>query len=316
MRGEFFRKIKPILKAIFEKFRAVNWKKVAHVMIYPHTAVVFAITPLAILFLVYMLINGEGGIVSIASYVLSFYVLLVICFRVPAIIAFFKRLKQENIYLDRFLSDRELRARVSLYFALVINVAYAIFQLGLGLIHSSLWYYSLGGYYIILSLMRFFVVRHDRKAEAERLLDRGRICKLVGILLLIMTLVLSGAILHMIVLDVTIVHHQITTIAMAAYTFTAFTVAIVNVVKYRKYNSPVFSASKTISLAAALVSMLTLESTMLTTFGNDTMTSIEQKWMLGATGGVISVLIVATAIYMIIVGTKKLKELKTEVKHG
>ena len=62
--------------------------------------------------------------------------------------------------------------------------------------------------------------------------------------------------------------------------------------------------------------MLTLESTMLTTFGDGTMTAIERKWMLGATGGVVSLLIVATAIYMIVVGTKKLKELKTEVNNG
>ena len=109
---------------------------------------------------------------------------------------------------------------------------------------------------------------------------------------------------------------MITAIAMAAYTFTTFTVAIVNVVKYRKYNSPVFSASKAISLAAALVSMLTLESTMLTTFGDGTMTEITQKWMLGATGGAISVLIVATAIYMIVSGTRKLKEIKSEVENG
>ncbi len=53
-----------------------------------------------------------------------------------------------------------------------------------------------------------------------------------------------------------------------------------------------------------------------TTFGNGTMTATEQKWMLGATGGAISVLIVATAIYMIVVGTRKLKQLKSEVKNG
>jgi preprotein translocase subunit SecF len=109
---------------------------------------------------------------------------------------------------------------------------------------------------------------------------------------------------------------MITAIAMAAYTFAALTTAIINVIKYRKYNSPVFSASKAISLAAALVSMLTLESTMLTTFGEGTMTVAAQKLMIGATGGVISVLIVATAIYMIVVGTKKLKELKSEVENG
>jgi hypothetical protein len=62
--------------------------------------------------------------------------------------------------------------------------------------------------------------------------------------------------------------------------------------------------------------MLTLESTMLTTFGDGTMTATAQKWLLAATGGTISVLIVATAIYMIVVGTKKLKQLKSEVNNG
>ena len=106
---------------------------------------------------------------------------------------------------------------------------------------------------------------------------------------------------------------MITTIAMAAYTFVAFAFAIVNVVKYRKYNSPAFSASKAISLASALVSMLTLESTMLTTFSDGTMTALGEKWMLGATGGAISAAIVAMAVYIIAVGTKKLKQLQKEV---
>ena len=109
---------------------------------------------------------------------------------------------------------------------------------------------------------------------------------------------------------------MITAIAMAAYTFTAFTVAIVNVVKYRKYSSPVFSASKAISLAAALVSMLTLGSTMLTTFRDGTMTEMGEKLMLGSIGGGVSILIVATAIYMIVTGTRKIKQLDSEVKNG
>jgi hypothetical protein len=165
--------------------------------------------------------------------------------------------------------------------------------------------------------MRFFLVRHTSKyAPGEKMkteLQKYRAC---GIVFLVMNLALALIIFFMVYWSRTFEHHMITAIAMAAYTFTTLTTAIINVIKYRKYNSPVFSASKAISLAAALVSMLTLESTMLTTFGDGTMTATAQKWMLGATGGVISVLIVATAIYMIVVGTKKLKQLKTEVNNG
>ena len=85
------------------------------------------------------------------------------------------------------------------------------------------------------------------------------------------------------------------------------TLAIINTVKYRKYNSPVYSASKAISLASACVSMLTLESTMLTTFGDGTVDLAGRRLFLGLSGGAISVLIIAMAVYMIVQGTKKIK---------
>ena len=105
-------------------------------------------------------------------------------------------------------------------------------------------------------------------------------------------------------------HHEITTIAIAAYTFLAIPMAIVNAVKYKKYNSPVYSAARAISLAAAAVSILTLESTMLTTFGGADMDALTQRLLLGFTGAAVSIYIITMAVYMIITGTKKLKQIK------
>ena len=131
-----------------------------------------------------------------------------------------------------------------------------------------------------------------------------------------MNLALTLIVFFMLYWNRTFNHHMITAIAMAAYTFTAFTSAIINVVKYRKYNSPVLSASKAISFAAACVSMLTLTSTMLTTFSDGTMDALTQKLMLGGVGVAVSGVVVAMAIRMIARGTKKLKQLKTEVQNG
>ena len=165
--------------------------------------------------------------------------------------------------------------------------------------------------------MRFFLLLHTRKyVPRERMQSEFEKYRACGWVLLLMNLALALIIFFMIYWKRTFEHHMITAIAMAAYTFTAFSVAIINVIKYRKYNSPVFSASKVISLAAALVSMLTLESTLLTAFGGETMTVSAQKWMLGATGGAISVFIVSAAIYMIAVSTKKLNQLNSEVVNG
>ena len=295
----------------------MSLKKLGKALLFPHIAIMILLVPIATVLLVgSMVFIGTESLVAIVSYVIAAYTLTVWCFEIPYLIKFFKTFKNENKYARRWQDDTRLRVNVSLYGSFAWNALYGIFQLWLGFYHHTFWFCSLGGYYICLAVMRFFLVRHTRKyAPGEKMqaeLMKYRAC---GIVFLVMNLSLALIIFFMVYWNRTFEHHMFTAITMAAYTFTALTTAIVNVIKYRKYNSPVYSASKAISLAAALVSMLTLESTMLTTLGDGTMSQVEQKWMLGATGGVISLLIVATAIYMIVIGTKKLKELKIEVNN-
>ena len=296
----------------------MDWKKLGKALLFPHTAIMILLVPIATVLLVgSMVFIGTESVIAYISYVLAAYTLTVWCFKIPYLIKFFKTFKDENKYARRWQDDTRLRVNVSLYGSLAWNVLYGLFQLWLGFYHHTFWFYSLGAYYICLGVMRFFLARHTtRYAPGERMQTELKKYRACGIVFLVMNLALGLIIFFMVYWNRTFEHHMITAIAMAAYTFTALTTAIINVIKYRKYNSPVFSASKAISLAAALVSMLTLESTMLTTFGDGTMTATAQKWMLGATGGAISVLIVATAIYMIVIGTKKLKQLKSEVENG
>ena len=296
----------------------MDLKKLGKALLFPHIAIMILLVPIATVLLVgSMVFIGTESPIAIVSYVIAAYTLTVWCFKIPYLINFFKTFKNENKYARRWQDDTRLRVNVSLYVSLAWNALYGIFQLWLGFYHHTFWFYSLGAYYICLVVMRFFLARHTtRYAPGERMQAELKKYRACGIVFLVMNLALALIIFFMVYWNRTFEHHMITAIAMAAYTFTALTTAIINVIKYRKYNSPVFSASKAISLSAALVSMLTLESTMLTTFGDGTMTVMAQKWMLGATGGAISVLIVATAIYMIVVGSKKLKELKSEVENG
>ena len=296
----------------------MDLKKIGKALLFPHIVIMILLFPIATVLLVgSMVFIGTESVIAYISYVLAAYTLTIWCMKIPKIVRFFKTFKDENKYARKWQDDTRLRVNVSLYGSLAWNALYGIFQLWLGFYHHTFWFYSLGAYYICLSVMRFFLVHHTtRYAPGEKMQTELKKYRACGIVFLLMNLALAMIVFFMIYWNRTFEHHMITSIAMAAYTFTAFTVAIVNAIKYRKYNSPVFSASKAISLAAALVSMLTLECTMLTTFSDGTMTEVSQKWMLGATGGVISALIVATAIYMIAVGTKKLKQLKSEVENG
>lgn len=293
----------------------MDWKKLGKALLFPHIAIMIVLVPIATVLLVAsMVFVGNDTPIAYISYVLAAYTLTVWCIRIPSLIKFFKTFKDENRYARKWQEDTRLRVNVALYGSFFWNIAYALFQLWLGFYHHTFWFYSLGAYYICLALMRFFLLLHTRRyAPGEKIkteLVRYRTC---GWVFLAMNLALTVIVFFMVYWNRTFNHHEITTIAMAAYTFVTLTVAIVNIVKYRKYNSPVFSAAKAISLAAALVSMLTLESTMLTTFSDSTMSVSEQKLMLGLTGAAISAVIVAMAIYMIVKGTKKLK---AEVENG
>ena len=290
----------------------MDWKKIGKALLFPHSAIRIVLIPVATVFLVYsMVFLGTESAVAIVSYVLAFYTLTVWCMKLPQLIRFFKAFKQENKYARLWLDDPRLRVNVSLYGTLIWNTAYAVFQLGLGFWHHTFWYYSLAGYYLALAVMRFFLVRHTRRHDpGERMREELIKYRACGIVFLVMNLALALIIFFIVYWNRTFNHHEITTIAMAAYTFGSLALAIVNVFKYRKYNSPVYSASKAISLASACVSMLTLESTMLTTFGDGTMELTARRLMLGASGGAISVFVVVMAVYMIVQSSKKLKALK------
>ncbi len=293
------------------------WKKLGKSLLFPHIAIMIILVPIATVFLVYsMVFLGTESPLAIVSYVLAAYTLTVWCFKIPYLIRFFRNFKNENKYARRWLEDERLRVNVSLFGSLIWNVAYAALQLWLGFLHKTFWFYSFAVYYIFLAVMRFFLVRHTAiHKPGERMREELIKYRACGWIFLVMNLALSLIVFFMVYWNRTFEHGMITAIAMAAYTFTAFAVAIVNIVKYRKYNSPIYSASKAISLAAACVSMLTLTSTMLTTFSDGTMDAFAEKLMLGGVGFAVSVVIVVMAINMIVQSTKKIK-LLNEDKNG
>ena len=270
-----------------------------------------------VLLILSFLIFDSASVGAIISYVVSAYTLTVWCFRIPEIITVVKKFKESNRFISKWQSDERFRINVSLFSTFALNIIFAVFQLVLGIDHGSFWYYSLAAYYACLACLRISLFKYtgsrlageDMRTE----LIKYRIC---GWVFLFMNLAITLITFFMIYFGRTFIHHEITTIAIAAYTFIAVPIAIVNAVKYKKYNSPVYSAARAISLAAAAVSILTLESTMLTTFGGEDLTAKSRRLMLALTGAAVSAFIIGMAIYIIYTSTKKLRQLKDNVNNG
>ena len=143
-------------------------------------------------------------------------------------------------------------------------------------------------------------------------LRRSRLC---GYILLTVNLALSAAVLMILYQNKGYEYHGILIYIMAAYTFYVTTVAIVNLVKYRKLGSPVMSMTKIISMAAALVSMLSLETAMLSEFGKDMSTENKQIFIM-LTGAGVSIIIVAMSVYSIVKNSKEIKQIMENDTYG
>lgn len=79
--------------------------------------------------------------------------------------------------------------------------------------------------------------------------------------------------------------------------------AVTNAVKFRKHNSPVLSASKIIQLAAALVSIFSLETAMIGRFGENEETF--RRIMTGVSGAVVCAILLGMGTFMIIKSYRK-----------
>lgn len=290
----------------------MDWKQIGKSILFPHAAIVLAALPISIGGMLWAMLRlGNHHPITILLDALSFYTLVIWCVRIPGILRLLKTFKENNRYTSAWFGNYRLRMNVTLTGNVLWNGAYGALQLGMGVYHRSAWFYSLAAYYACLAAMRFFLVRHTLRHkpgdEQRQELRKYRTC---GWIFLLLNLALSGMMLHMIARNRVTRHHEITTIAMAAYTFLTLTMAIVNLFRYRKLGSPVISASRAISLTASCVSMLSLENSMLVTFSDGSMTAHTRQLFLALSGGAISIFIVVMAIYMIVTANRTLKQME------
>ena len=67
----------------------------------------------------------------------------------------------------RFLTDMVFRTKLSLCFGLTVNFLYAAVQLIFGICTRSVWSGSLAVYYVLLAVMRFQLLKPEKKADEK-----------------------------------------------------------------------------------------------------------------------------------------------------
>ena len=293
----------------------MDWKCFAKKLLFPPFGIILLLIAVSAVALVAVFVKGlETSPLAYISYVFAFYTLCVLCIFCWKTLPGYWKSGKEKLYsnklANRYLTDAAFKTQVSLYRSLSINLLYVAVNAIAALVFSTNWFGLFAVYYAILAIMRFLLIRYvsKNKIGASRLgeLHRARICAYI---LLTVNLALSGAVLMMVYFHRGFDYQGILIYVMALYTFYTTTTAIMDMVKYRRYGSPIMSMSKVIKMAAALVSMLLLETAMFSQFGGE-MSIENQRIMIMATGAGIAIIVVSMAIYMIGRTTKEIRSLK------
>ncbi len=174
--------------------------------------------------------------------------------------------------------DRNLKFALA---SLSFNIAFASYHLIWGLITSSWWLLTLGSYYLVLSIVRFVVLRSKNQ---ERF-----VTKFTGWMLILLSIPLAGTVMLSVVRDRGLKLHMIVMIAMAVYAFTKITLATIKLIKARRSTSATLITLRNISFADAFVSIFALQRSMLVSF--EGMTEVEIVIMNATLGSAVCVIV-------------------------
>jgi len=268
--------------------------------------------------LIYVLSDAysESAVFRYFSYTLSAYTL---CCLVPASIALYKKIRirvLENRYAGRYVQDFEWRSIVNAHVSLVINLAFAALKLYMSIAYMSLWFAAIAGYYAVLSLTRFFLLRNYhrlRKIESSenRRVHSLRVYQTCGFSLFALTAALLGAVWQMVFAARSYIYPGVLIYAVAAFAFYSIITAARNLIRVRILDNPIVAAAKLIGFASALVSILALQTAMFATFGTEHSTRFAQ-YMNAASGTLICFGILALAVMAVVAVRSELAKISSD----
>ena len=177
---------------------------------------------------------------------------------------------RKNDRVVHYLDDPIYRTKLNLYAATTLNLIYAIIKLLSGILYRSDWLAAFGLYFLVLTGLRLSLASYFRgKSLGTDLMAEYRRIRLTGILLILMNLVLIVIVIRMIAHNESNEYAGVLIYAMAAYAFYAVIFAVMNILRARGHESPVYYAVRVVDLTAAMTAMLSLTAALIARFGEN-----------------------------------------------
>ena len=168
----------------------------------------------------------------------------------------------------QLLEDFRYRMVAAARCSFLLNLLYACYHGVVGVLYHSVWFLTMCAYYALLGIMRFSAVLCEHKSTRSSAGTEYFVMRLSGVLLALLSLVLSGVTYISLSQNIAARHDEIMMITIAAYTFFKLTMAVIRAVRQRKDASALLAVIRSIGYAEVAASVFTLQRSMLVSFGS------------------------------------------------
>ncbi|MDO5144315.1 MAG: hypothetical protein Q4E72_06875 [bacterium] len=286
-----------------------NARHVLEHLLHPPKWVLLTLPPIVFAALTHVLFREKDSMLAYIIYGMSAYCLTIWLLPLPRLFrkanATMMRRLSGAAFGRAYIGNLAFRGSVGLYAGMVANLLYAVFRVLVGIRYASVWFFSMAIYYFLLGLIRLSLILSYRNRTVKSEL---RCYRRTAWLLFLLNIPMGGMIVLMVLTDSGYSYPGYVIYLSAMYTFYMMILAIVNLVKYRKLGSPILSAAKILNLVAALMSLLGLQTAMISQFSPGVESF--RRIMNAVTGGGVWCSVILIAVTMLL-RSRKMKEVKS-----
>ncbi len=276
----------------------------------------------ATLSLVMVALKFENSAIAILAYVLFAVAGISLAYSVYLIIPLFPKMRTSIItwlesheFTRLILRNFGFRTVIFAIGSFLMSLLFSLFNAYMGIINSSIWYGALAAFYIALAFLRGGVLLYHKNKIGKKTQNqndkyvKAKVYRNSGVITLILNVALSVAIGQMIFSNAHFTYIGWTIFAYAAYAFYKITMSIISFIRAHKQEDLTVRAIRNINLVDSLVSILALQTALLTMFSEG---EINISLFNTFTGIAVSMLSIGIGIYMIVSANKKINQLQKE----
>lgn len=199
--------------------------------------------------------------------------------------------------MGRYFKDLAFRGSISIYQGIAVNLFYVAFRIMAAIRYASVWFLSMAVYYLVLGGLRAYLIVYYRRRTPE--LER-RCYHTTAWFLFLLNIPMGGMIVLMVRTDSGFSYPGYVIYLSALYTFYTMITSAINLIRFRRLGSPILSAAKVLHFVAAMMSILGLQTAMISRFSENG--ENYRRMMNAITGGFVYGIVILIAIYMLLHG--------------